>query len=62
MATFKLIQVSDTHLSRERPFFVPNWGAVVAHVNAAVMRTSRCHHTHTPPHLCGAGHLLHRRV
>ncbi len=35
MATFKLIQVSDTHLSRERPFFVPNWDAVVAHVNAA---------------------------
>lgn len=35
MATFKLIQVSDTHLSRERPFFVPNWDAMVAHVNAA---------------------------
>lgn len=35
MATFKLIQVSDTHLSRERPFFVPNWDAVVAHVNDA---------------------------
>ena len=35
MATFTLIQVSDTHLSRERPFFVPNWDAVVAHVNAA---------------------------
>ena len=35
MAKFKLIQVSDTHLSRERPCFVPNWDAVVAHVNAA---------------------------
>lgn len=35
MAHFKLIQVSDTHLSRERPFFLPNWDAVVAHVNAA---------------------------
>ena len=35
MATFKLIQVSDTHLSRQRPFFVSNWDAVVAHVNAA---------------------------
>jgi 3',5'-cyclic AMP phosphodiesterase CpdA len=35
MANFKLIQVSDTHLSRERPYFVPNWDAMVAHVNAA---------------------------
>lgn len=35
MATFWLIQVSDTHLSRARPFFVANWDAVVAHVNAA---------------------------
>lgn len=35
MAKFKLIQVSDTHLSRQRPYFVPNWDAVVAHVNAA---------------------------
>ena len=34
MAAFRLLQVSDTHLSREKPYFVANWDAVVAHVNA----------------------------
>ena len=35
MSSFRIIQVSDTHLSRERPFFVANWDAAVAHINAA---------------------------
>lgn len=35
MAAFRLVQVSDTHLSREKPYFVENWDAVVAHLNAA---------------------------
>lgn len=34
MAAFRVIQVSDTHLSRERPYFVSNWDAAVAHINA----------------------------
>lgn len=34
MAVFRLIQVSDTHLSRERPYFVGNWDAAVSHINA----------------------------
>lgn len=33
MSDFRLIQVSDTHLSRTRPFFVDNWDLVVAHIN-----------------------------
>jgi predicted phosphodiesterase len=31
---FRVLQVSDTHISRERPFFVPNFDAAVAHASA----------------------------
>jgi len=33
MSPFRLIQISDTHLSRAKPHFVANYEAVVAHVN-----------------------------
>lgn len=32
MSTFRMIQISDTHLSREKDHFVENFDAVVAHV------------------------------
>lgn len=32
--TFRVLQISDTHLSRERPFFDVNFDAVVRHVEA----------------------------
>lgn len=34
MSSFRVIQVSDTHLSRERPWFVPNFEAVMRIVSA----------------------------
>jgi 3',5'-cyclic AMP phosphodiesterase CpdA len=33
--TFRLTQISDTHLSREKPFFAPNFKHVAAHLAAA---------------------------
>jgi len=34
MTAFRLVQISDTHLSRANPYFFANWDAVVAHINA----------------------------
>ena len=31
---FRVLQISDTHISRERPFFVPNVEAILGHVAA----------------------------
>jgi 3',5'-cyclic AMP phosphodiesterase CpdA len=34
MTNFRVVQISDTHLSRERPYFVRNWDAAVRYINA----------------------------
>ncbi len=34
MPPLRIIQVSDTHLSRQKPYFNANWQAVVAHIEA----------------------------
>ncbi len=33
MSTFRIVQVSDTHLSRRRPYFTENWSAAVRYIN-----------------------------
>ncbi len=33
MSSFKITQISDTHLSRRRPYFVKNWQAAERHIN-----------------------------
>jgi hypothetical protein len=35
MENFSMIQISDPHLSRERPFFFFNWDLVVGWINEA---------------------------
>lgn len=34
MSSFRLLQISDTHLSRKNPYFLANWERVAHHVNA----------------------------
>ena len=35
MENFRMIQISDPHLSRERPFFFFNWDLMVGWINEA---------------------------